>query len=86
MHITWVRIESWHAVKDFKQGKPFGSLCGFHWDGFEYVETEKSLGIDKSCENCLRILAREADEPELEPEIEAEVEVETSQPKATIEP
>lgn len=65
MNITWVKIESWHAVERYRQHTDFTSLCGRHWDAFDTVlDVADTLGAEKSCENCLRIIGRRADVPE----------------------
>jgi hypothetical protein len=57
VNIAWVRIRSWHAL-------PLGALnfrtvCG-RTAKFD-SEVVDELPADKSCETCLRIVARKAD-------------------------
>ena len=53
MKIEWVKLDSWHVLAFDK------TLCGL--DTAEADEVRDELGTEKSCENCLRILARKAD-------------------------
>ena len=57
MNVTWVRIRSWHALSK-RQDIPW-TRCGCR----PAVDAEKSdeLPAGKSCERCLRIIARDAD-------------------------
>jgi hypothetical protein len=55
VNIIWCKIVSWHAVAD----GAMRTLCGRALD----TEVEVSeLPAGKSCESCLRIVARRADE------------------------
>ena len=58
MEIKWVKLESWHVLAVDK------TLCGFAIDDADEVRDE--LGAEKSCENCLRIMARKKDVAEQE--------------------
>jgi hypothetical protein len=54
--VSWVKLEkplSWHVLKGYK------TLCGLDIEDADEVRDE--LGAEKSCELCLRILARKAD-------------------------
>lgn len=54
--IQWVKLSkplSWHIWR------PEKTLCGLDIDDADEVRDE--LGAEKSCENCLRILARKTD-------------------------
>lgn len=54
--MTWGRIRSWHALPPTRALVPFRTLCGRN------VPTEnrrsESLPDGKSCETCLRALAK----------------------------
>jgi hypothetical protein len=58
--IIWVKIESWHAVREMTKQI---TLCGLTI-GSGGHEVRTTLPSAKSCETCLRIVARKADEPE----------------------
>ena len=58
MEIMWVKLESWHIL----QGER--TLCGLDVEDADEVRDE--LGAEKSCENCLRLLARKTDVAEKE--------------------
>jgi len=65
MDVQWFRIRSWHAVKllSDRVGHTY-ALCGKQQSDAEIVDT---LPSGKSCESCLRILARRVDiQPEPE--------------------
>lgn len=56
--MVWVKIKSWHAVRLTRSIEP-RTLCGRKASGdAEVVDT---LPAGKSCESCLRIVARRAD-------------------------
>lgn len=57
--MTWVRIISWHAVKlaSDRVGRTW-TLCGRRVEHADIVDV---LPAGKSCETCLRIIARSAD-------------------------
>lgn len=59
MNVTWVRIRSWHALDlgdaDFVMER---TLCGRRGKGRERSD---ALPAGKSCETCLRIMARKVD-------------------------
>jgi hypothetical protein len=57
--IQWFRIRSWHAVRLFSDrvGHTY-AYCGKKQLDAEIVDT---LPTEKSCESCLRILARKVD-------------------------
>jgi hypothetical protein len=60
MIISWVRIRSWHAVKVTEGPSADGrTLCGRTYPNGSLLAPE--LPADKSCETCLRIVARKAD-------------------------
>lgn len=57
MDYTWVMIDSWHAV-----GENGFTICGLDYTEQDTPELVTSLPRDgKSCENCLRIIARSVD-------------------------
>jgi hypothetical protein len=58
MQILWVKIQSWHAVK-LTRSLEDRTLCG-RTAGAD-AETSDLLPAAKSCETCLRIVARRAD-------------------------
>ena len=51
----YTRIRSWHVLENGK------TLCGRKVDVFAPVDTD--LPAEKSCETCLRILARKRELP-----------------------
>ena len=57
--VRWFQIVSWHVVKLFSDrvGRTY-SLCGRTKMNAEIFD---NLGSAKSCETCLRILARQQD-------------------------
>jgi len=59
MDVLWVKIESWHAIGPDTIVE-YRTLCGIATPPDS--ETSDLLPADKSCENCLRILARANDE------------------------
>jgi hypothetical protein len=58
--MQWVKIRSWHAVKFDTRGSLHATYCG----RFAAREAEllEDLPNEKSCESCLRIVAKQADE------------------------
>ena len=58
MNVTWVRIVSWHAVRLTRSIAP-RTRCGRTAAADAPIRTV--LPAEKSCETCLRIVAREAD-------------------------
>lgn len=56
MDVQWVKIRAWHAVKSpsFSEGH---TLCGRDCERPFFDD----LPAEKSCESCLRIVARLAD-------------------------
>jgi hypothetical protein len=60
VNATWVRIRSWHAVRSTRSIVDITwTLCGRQIGGATVVD---DLPMDaKSCESCLRILARNAE-------------------------
>lgn len=65
MDTIWVYYpnHSWHALKTFTRTGSALTLCGKTIGGpGDEPETSDDLPAEKSCETCLRILAREADE------------------------
>lgn len=58
MDIEWVQIRSWHAVATATRvANTYKTLCGRRASG----AAEPELPAGKSCESCLRIVARKAD-------------------------
>lgn len=57
MDPTYVRIRSWHVIRVTRSIAP-RTLCGRVAPGG--AETSGTLPAEKSCESCLRILARTA--------------------------
>lgn len=70
MNVTFVKIRSWHALSGLvSRGGLEQTRCG-RWvrvegslvDGGQEVHpTSDTLPAEKSCEVCLRLIAREAD-------------------------
>jgi len=58
MNIEWVLIKSWHAIRLTRSIEP-RTLCGRIAAGSAEVRTDLPAG--KSCESCLRIVARLGD-------------------------
>lgn len=57
--MTWVRIRSWHAVRTPTRAvDTYITRCG---RTVQTQETSDTLPEGKSCETCLRIVAREND-------------------------
>jgi hypothetical protein len=54
--MQWVKIRSWHAVKLVRTSQA-DTLCGRISSG----EVRDELPAERSCETCLRIVARRAD-------------------------
>ena len=54
MDIQWVRIESWHAARPKDHADT--AYCGRSLEG--HTEISDELPNAKSCESCLRIVAR----------------------------
>lgn len=50
---AWVKLESWHVVNP---AHPDATVCGIAIE--EDDPTSDELPGEKSCENCLRIVAR----------------------------
>jgi len=66
--IRWVKIESWHVIEDtwIKPGGSFWLVktrCGIEkmWD--QTFLDRLPGGSEKSCENCLKYLVGDVDEP-----------------------
>lgn len=59
--MKWVKIRSWHAIKFWSRGNVPMTYCNSPWTklGQEVVD---DLPAEKSCETCLRIVARIEDE------------------------
>lgn len=55
---TWVQIVSWHVIRNFTRvpGRVV-TVCGRTFEG----PTSDTLPSGKSCESCLRLVAREDD-------------------------
>lgn len=58
MDIQYVKIKSWHALRPYDHFGPT-TFCGRPGEGREVVD---ELPSEKSCESCLRIVARRADD------------------------
>ena len=56
--MTWVKIKSWHAVRLTRSIEP-RTYCGR--SASRDAEISNDLPSEKSCESCLRILARKVD-------------------------
>jgi hypothetical protein len=54
--VEWAQIASWHALRP--DGK---TLCGRSVNRTQAGNTRDELPGEKSCETCLRIVARKAD-------------------------
>ncbi len=59
MDIQWAKIQSWHAIRPHDHFGPT-SYCGRDLEG---REVKDKLTSEKSCEICLRTLARINDDP-----------------------
>ncbi len=60
MNVTWVRILSWHAASGLvSRGAKIHTRCG-RWAAANSDMLEE-LPAGKSCETCLRIVAKRAD-------------------------
>ena len=57
METSWVLLKSWHAIRLTRSIDPI-TLCGLR--SAPGAEISLELPGAKSCENCLRILARKA--------------------------
>lgn len=53
--MTWVKVRSWHAIRLTRSLEP-RTLCGR--TAAADAELSETLPAEKSCESCLRILAR----------------------------
>jgi hypothetical protein len=63
MSVRWFQIRSWHAVKfESRAGVP-AAYCG-RWGTFTTKVVEDLPGTEKSCETCLRLVARAAEQAE----------------------
>lgn len=57
--MKWVKIRSWHAVRNpSRSPNRYVTFCGLVGDG----PPVEDLPAEKSCESCLRITARQADD------------------------
>lgn len=54
MDLRWVQIRAWHAVKGERVMNVYRTYCGRYVAG----ETVDDLPSERSCESCLRIVAR----------------------------
>ena len=54
MDVQWVQRRSWHAIRE-----PGKTLCGLVWH--DHAARTDTLPAGRSCETCLRIIARRAD-------------------------
>ena len=61
MDVQWVQRVSWHAIRSQPDGglEPGRSLCGLIWH--DHAAQTDTLPVGKSCETCLRIVARRTD-------------------------
>lgn len=57
MRVRWVKIRSWHAVKGERILRVWRTQCGRYAMG----DPVNELPAERSCETCLRIVARLAD-------------------------
>ena len=58
--MKWVKIRSWHAVQFVgRGGQLYRTYCG-RWSALG-AEVVDDLPAEKSCETCLRIVARQQD-------------------------
>jgi hypothetical protein len=55
--IQWVKIRAWHALRS-RDGIPH-TYCGRWPQGA--IQRSDDLPAERSCESCLRIIARKAD-------------------------
>lgn len=67
MNVKWVKIDAWHAL-DYASfalysddNKVVITVCGLAEDASDPSSIRDTLPAEASCENCLRILARETD-------------------------
>lgn len=60
MGVEWVKVRSWHAIRFDSRTSMHRTLCG-RWASAT-AETQPDLPAGKSCESCLRIVARLADQ------------------------
>ena len=58
--IRFVKIVSWHAIRREPNGPDADTYCGRYVAGSPLKSTDLPMG-EKSCESCLRSVAREAD-------------------------
>lgn len=58
MDTKWAKLKSWHALRGPKDHFGPTTLCGRDAEGKEFID---ELPTEKSCESCLRILARNQD-------------------------
>ena len=56
MDVKWVKIDSWHALASEVETKCGRAVL------VDENETRDALPAGKSCESCLRIVARETDD------------------------
>lgn len=59
MDVQWVQRVSWHAVRPHAVREPGRTLCGLVWH--DHAAQTDTLPAGRSCETCLRIIARRAD-------------------------
>jgi len=57
MDTQWVKLRAWHALLPYDHHGP-ATFCGRDAEG---REVRDELPAEKSCESCLRILARRQD-------------------------
>lgn len=57
--MKWARVRSWHAVRTFLLGGSVETYCGRVIASPAPIAED--LPAEKSCETCLRIIARAAD-------------------------
>lgn len=65
--MQWVQIESWHLIESYApnaQGIPtVTTRCGLSRKSSGDFLDRLPGGSEESCENCLKLLVREVDEP-----------------------
>jgi hypothetical protein len=59
MDVRWVLVKSWHAIRRDRRSGGWITYCGRRVDS---GETRDTLPAAKSCESCLRIIGRSADQ------------------------
>ena len=57
MNVRWAKIRAWHAVKGERILSLYKTYCG----RYTLAEAVDDLPAERSCESCLRLVARLAD-------------------------